>query len=347
VYWALAEQQDALGDVNACAAAAASAVAHLPQSSTTGDVEGNKKLKLPKDTPRQLSTLHASCTSRAATARSQGPQASAVAAVTTAAAVLLSSSTPAASRARAIEQLHASLASTSHLCIIDFTSHFQSSFIKSFVRSLIIHRSSLPLPIHILSLSLLRIVASPPKNSKPCSMANMIDAADIPQSLLEIFVDSNEHPAVRLEAALGVKICLDSCGRYTPWMELLGSSVIYVIESTVLKPFSTAALPPEVSDSLAAAAADIIRHFVALPPVNNIHAFLKVLSITAVLLKVASDSDVLFSHVAIINALLQCLSSCQIFFTCAATSTSKPSLLPHFSGFICTLNSAWQQQQRK
>jgi hypothetical protein len=135
-------------------------------------------------------------------------------------------------------------------------------------------------------------------------MANMLDAADVSQSLLDIFVDSNEHPAVRLEAALGVKICLDSCGRYTPWMELLSSSVIYVIESTVLKPLSTAAIPPEVSDSLAAAAADIIRHFVDLPPVNNIDAFLKVMSITAVPLKVASHTNVLVSPVAIINALL-------------------------------------------
>jgi len=307
VYWVLAEQRDALGDVNACAAAAAAAAAHLPQSSTSGDVEGNmrhKKLTLFKDMSRQLLTLHESCTSRAATVRSQGPQASAVAAVTAAAAVLLSSSTPAASRERAIEQLHAALASASQRCIIDFTSYFQPSFIKSFVRSLIIYRSSLPLPIHILSLSLLRIVASPPQNSKPCSMGYMLDAADIPQSLLDIFADKNEHPTVRLEAALGVKLCFDSCGKYMPWMELMGSSVIYVIESTALEPHSTAALPSEVSDSLAAAAVDIIRHFVDLPPVNNIDAFFKVVAIMAMLLKVTSDSVVLVTPAAIINVLM-------------------------------------------
>jgi hypothetical protein len=282
VYWALAEQQDALGDVHACAAAAAAAAAHLPQSSTSGDVESNrrhKKLELFKDMPRQFLTLHGSCTSRAAAVRSHGPRASAVAAVTTAAAVLLSPSTPAASRARAIEHLHGALASASQHCVIDFTSIFHSSFIKSFVRSLIIHRSSLPLPIRILSLSLLRIVATPPQNAKPCSMGYLLDAADVPHSLLDIFVDKNEHATVRLEAALGVKICLDSCGKYMPWMDVLGSSVIYVIESTALKPHSAAALPSEVSDSLAAAAVDIIRHFVNLPPVNNMDAFVKVVAI--------------------------------------------------------------------
>ena len=116
-------------------------------------------------------------------------------------------------------------------------------------------------------------------------MSYLLEFADVPQSLLEIFMDNNEDPTVRLEAALVVKICLNSCGIFSPWMEVLGSSVTSIIESTALRshspaPSSSPTLPSDASDSLAAAAADLIRHFVDLPAINKDDAHVKVVTMT-------------------------------------------------------------------
>jgi hypothetical protein len=292
VYWAMAEQRDAMGDVNACAAAAAAA-AQSTLSTTSAANEGDKKKKKPKffkDMSRRLLKSPESCTSRAAILSSHFAQAAAVAAVNAAAAVLLSSSSSAAARAQAVEHVHGALSASpasagaaQQHCIIDLTSLFHPSFIQSFLRSLIIHRSSLPLSFQVLSLSLVRIIATPPPTSTPCSMGHRLEFADVPQSLLEVFMDQNEHFTVRLEAALGLKVCLDSCGKFFPWMELLGSCVAYVIEATALRSQSPAesssppSLPSHALDSLAAAAAELIRHFVDTPVANKNDAHVKVI----------------------------------------------------------------------
>jgi hypothetical protein len=297
VHWALAEQRDALGDISACAAAAAAAAtaAMSLSPSTTGSTEGDKKKKKPKYFKELSLTLlksQESCTARAALLKSHTAQAAAAAAAVIAAApVILSSSSSASSRALEIERLHVALSSpasaspatASRRCVIDFAALFHSSFIQSFVRSIILHRATLPLSAHIMSLSLVRIMASPPPAAPPCSMGLPLEFSDVHQTLLDIFADEHEHPSIRLEAALSFKPLMDTCGKHALWMYAVPEITTHVIESTALSSqwsassSSPPSLPPDVSDALAAAAADLIRLFFAVPVASTMGAHVKVI----------------------------------------------------------------------
>jgi hypothetical protein len=298
LHWALAQQYDAIGDVNACAAsaaAAATAAAAVPASSTDGTagIKKKKKPKFMKDMVLQLQSPQQSCTARAANARANA----AAAAVTAAAPVLLSATSSIDSRVSAIEHLLSLLSSssapsspssTTGHCTINFFSVFHPAFILSFSRSLLLRYRALPAPAQPLTFSLLHLIASPPPTSDICPLTHILEQADVAETLLDISVDHNELSPVRLQALRCLQLFL-SCGRFTRWMrERLFGALTHVMESTALlsSSLSSAAaaaswssLPPLPSgavDSLAAAAADLIRHFFHKKDANIADAWAKV-----------------------------------------------------------------------